>query len=334
MRTPTAPVEPAGTGGLPRDDGAAGAAGGGGGVAVEDDEVDPVNPCPLCLGNEDDSGECGACYACGQMYCGECNDTGSVRAVGDLCPTCRAPFDVSDEENHKRLWSLVHDRTPGRHTPEAQYNLGCMYADGEGVAQDNAQAARWHRLAAEQGHKRAQYNLGVLHRDGTGVAQDRAEAARWCRKAAEQGHAKAQFNLGNMCRDGIGVEQDHAEAVRWCRKAAEQGHVGAQCNLGARHTQGLGTPPDLRRAAEWFRKAAAQGQAEASTNLERLAQAPMTTLGTPVVVTGLTASPQFNGRTGLVQGLAPRPGRLAVLLDGDNKPTSLREANLRKADGF
>ena len=56
--------------------------------------------------------------------------------------------------------------------------------------------------------------------------------------------------------------------------------------------------------------------------------------GMPVVVTGLTASPQFNGRTGLVQGPAPRPGRLAVLLDGDTKPTSLREANLRRADEF
>ena len=53
-----------------------------------------------------------------------------------------------------------------------------------------------------------------------------------------------------------------------------------------------------------------------------------------MVVTGLAASPQFNGRTGLVQGPAPRPGRLVVLLDGDTTPTSLRETNLRKADGF
>ena len=80
---------------------------------------------------------------------------------------------------------------------------------------------------------------------------------------------------------------------------------------------------------------AARGDAEASTQLAAIAQWPLATPGMPVVVTGLTASPQFNGRTGLVQGArAPRPGRLAVLLDGDTTPTSLRVANLRKADGF
>ena len=59
---------------------------------------------------------------------------------------------------------------------------------------------------------------------------------------------------------------------------------------------------------------------------------PLSTPGTPVVVTGLTASPQFNGRAGVVQGPASKPGRLAVLLHGDAKPTSLRDTNLRKAD--
>ena len=63
-------------------------------------------------------------------------------------------------------------------------------------------------------------------------------------------------------------------------------------------------------------------------------QWPLDTPGTPVVISGLAASPQFNGRAGLVQGPAPRPGRLAVLLDGESKPASLRETNLRKADGF
>ena len=72
----------------------------------------------------------------------------------------------------------------------------------------------------------------------------------------------------------------------------------------------------------------------ASTNIEAILQCSLASPGMPVVVTGLTASPQFNGRAGLVQGPAPRPGRLAVLLDGDTKPTSLREANLRRADEF
>ena len=32
----------------------------------------------------------------------------------------------------------------------AQYNLGVHYANGEGVLQDDAEAVRWYRLAAER----------------------------------------------------------------------------------------------------------------------------------------------------------------------------------------
>jgi len=42
----------------------------------------------------------------------------------------------------------------------AQYNLGVMYAHGEGVSEDDAQAVHWYRKAAEQGVARAQVNLG------------------------------------------------------------------------------------------------------------------------------------------------------------------------------
>ncbi len=53
------------------------------------------------------------------------------------------------------------------------------------------EVARWFRLAAVQGHADAQFNLGHMFENGQGVTQDRAEAARWYRMAAAQGHALA-----------------------------------------------------------------------------------------------------------------------------------------------
>ena len=44
----------------------------------------------------------------------------------------------------------------------------------------------------------AQYNLGVMYDNGEGVPQDYKEAVKWYRLAAEQGNANAQTNLGNM----------------------------------------------------------------------------------------------------------------------------------------
>ena len=41
----------------------------------------------------------------------------------------------------------------------AQVLLGDMYSRGNGVARDNAEAARWYRMAGDQGHAGAQNNL-------------------------------------------------------------------------------------------------------------------------------------------------------------------------------
>jgi hypothetical protein len=53
------------------------------------------------------------------------------------------------------------------------------------------EVAGWFRRAAIHGHADAQFNLGCMFDDGQGVAQDRAEAARWYRMAAAQGHTVA-----------------------------------------------------------------------------------------------------------------------------------------------
>ncbi len=63
---------------------------------------------------------------------------------------------------------------------------------------DYAAALRELRPLAEQGHADAQFNLGVMYSQGQGVSQDYAESVKWYRKAAEQEHASAQINLGFM----------------------------------------------------------------------------------------------------------------------------------------
>ena len=43
----------------------------------------------------------------------------------------------------------------------AQNNLGCMYDQGRGAPQDDREAVRWWRLAADQGNAEAQAALEV-----------------------------------------------------------------------------------------------------------------------------------------------------------------------------
>ena len=82
--------------------------------------------------------------------------------------------------------------------------------------------------ATEQGHAKAQFNLGYLYAQGLGVAQDYFEARKWYRKAAEQGDAEAQFNLGFLYVEGQGVTQDFVESYAWFNLAASQGDDNAK----------------------------------------------------------------------------------------------------------
>ena len=88
------------------------------------------------------------------------------------------------------------------------------------------------KKAAEQGDADAQFNLGCMYADGEGVAEDSAEAVKWWLKAAEQRTAMAQNNLGYMYDNGQGVDQDNVEAYMWYNLAAAQGDEKAKTNKG------------------------------------------------------------------------------------------------------
>src|SRR5438270_12416857 len=74
--------------------------------------------------------------------------------------------------------------------------------------------------AAERGHAKAQFALGYLYYNGQGVPQDYPEAAQWYRRAAEQGHPEAQGALGALYAQGHGVPQDAVQAHVWVNLAA------------------------------------------------------------------------------------------------------------------
>jgi TPR repeat protein len=86
------------------------------------------------------------------------------------------------------------------------------------------------REAAEQGRAEAQFLLGLMSERGQGVPQDDGQAADWYGRAAEQGHAGAMNRLGMLHRAGRGVPEDLVRAaelflylaVRWYAKAARQ----------------------------------------------------------------------------------------------------------------
>jgi uncharacterized protein len=106
---------------------------------------------------------------------------------------------------------------------QAQHNLAIMYANGRGVGEDQAQALRWFRAAANQGSATDQFMVGGSYMNGYGVEKNLAEAAAWFLKAAEQGNVDAQSTLGGLYYFGVGVPRNYAEAYLWLNLAAAGG---------------------------------------------------------------------------------------------------------------
>ncbi len=84
---------------------------------------------------------------------------------------------------------------------EAQYNLGWLYANGNGMRVDMRQAFYWWEAAADQGHADAQFALGLSYTTGEGVKRDLNKAAQWFYKAARQGHLDARESLMRLAGD-------------------------------------------------------------------------------------------------------------------------------------
>jgi len=172
---------------------------------------------------------------------------------------CDSEAPLSQEEVTLRMISMAET---GAIYDQSQ--LGFMYEYGwGGVAQSYSEAAKWYRLAAEQGDVRAQVSLGMMYKEGKGVAQNFQESVKWYLLAAQQGNAIAQDSLGLMYKQGNGVVQDDQEAFKWIRLAAAQGYALAHWRLGTMYANGEGIDENQSVAYMWLSVAVASGNAYA-----------------------------------------------------------------------
>lgn len=164
---------------------------------------------------------------------------------------------VGVEKNGKEalLW-LLEATKQGVENPDALYELGCLYKEGDGVPQSTSKALGLWCKAAEQGQAAAQNKVGWAYHAGDGVAQDDAKAAWWFRLSAEQGDADGLCNLGVAYHFGKGVQRDDAEAVRLWKRSALTGHAEAESRLGYAYSKGLGVAQSDERAVFWWIKSA------------------------------------------------------------------------------
>jgi TPR repeat protein len=139
-----------------------------------------------------------------------------------------------DDESQKRGLEMLKNLAEKGHS-DAMTFYGMCLNDGRAGMEPAPKSAIscFRRCSAIHGHPQSQYELGVAYYTGEGVAENEEEAVRLFKLAAESDHPAACYMLGDCLLDGIGVDVDRALALEWLVKAAELGHRGARSRVMA-----------------------------------------------------------------------------------------------------
>lgn len=157
---------------------------------------------------------------------------------------------------------------------EANNLLGLMYLQGNGVAQDTAQAKAYFEVGANTGHLESIQNLNII------LDAEYKEELKTVRPAAEAGDSVAQTRLGRMYEFGQGVAMSPADAFIWYQKAAQQNDLNGAMNLARTYNFGIGTEQDLVQAEAIYLQGAKQGHIDSMFFLGTMHFAQVSQAGT------------------------------------------------------
>lgn len=168
-----------------------------------------------------------------------------------------------------RWYTLAANR--GHHT--AQNNLFALYSTGcPDLPRNMPLAVQMLKRAVESNNARAMANLSILYAEGNGVEENEFRAFDYANRSAQAGDPLGKFYLSLFYFDGTGVpasktrstELLHSLAIsrveRWDERIKQRG----QLILGQNFIIGDGVPRNSEEAYKWLTLAAAGPDAELS----------------------------------------------------------------------
>ncbi|CAN5255969.1 hypothetical protein BH11PSE4_BH11PSE4_28250 [soil metagenome] len=187
--------------------------------------------------------------------------------VASAQPGTAAALKKAAASDNSTSLTALHYAAAGGH-PIAQWRLGRMYADGNGVMQDDLRAFEYFsRIAnahAEDSPSAPQaavvanafVALGRYYLDGIPNSKIKVDTERaremFSYAASYFGNADAQYDLARLYLKGIGAPRDTKYGARWLGLAAQKGQHQAQAMLGQMLFNGEQLPRQAARGLMWL----------------------------------------------------------------------------------
>jgi len=137
-------------------------------------------------------------------------------------------YDAYDDNNQspEEIAKLLAQAQKG--DAEAQFNLAEAYLRGEGVVQNEKEAARWYYKAAVQGYVDAQIAMGFVYRGGGGLPMDKVLSYMWLDLAAKSGDDRAVWLRNELAwsMTNYEIEEAREKSLLW-KPETRQKHYGS-----------------------------------------------------------------------------------------------------------
>lgn len=161
--------------------------------------------------------------------------------------------------------------------------------------------AEW-RGPAAAGDADAQFNMAQAYKLGRGVPMDLAQAERYYKKAADQGHLQASDNYGLI----LFQNQRRKDALPYLQASANRGEPRAQYVLGTGHFNGDFVEKDWIKAYALMTRASAAGLPQATSNMAQMDKyIPLDQRRQAIELAGQMEENEKRVRTAQVGGLRP-----------------------------
>ncbi len=154
-------------------------------------------------------------------------DKGSTAAMIELGVLLGTGNGVARDEPQARK---LFERAAAAGNPRGDTNLAALAAGGA-TSSDPIQSRALLEKAAEANSAEAQYQLGVMYANGEGGPQDDFAARSLFEKAAAQNHSGALLAMGVFAQDGRGGPEDSRAAKSYFERAIALGNEDAKTAL-------------------------------------------------------------------------------------------------------
>ena len=161
----------------------------------------------------------------------------SAQQAHDYAKELKPAQELLSNGNYRESYQLYYKYAKENKNPLAEFTMALFYKYGWGRPVNKVISCSWHHKAAKSNIPAAQHFYADCLREGYPKKRSPAQAAKWYKRAADNGHIISLCSLADLYIKGEGVIKDTQRGLALCKQAASSGISDAMLRVAKFHLQ-------------------------------------------------------------------------------------------------